>query len=133
MKRWCCHHRRRPIRCRTPKSCAPGRRLHPASPAGTEMTAAVERASAIRCIGRFIAAPVRDYIVALEAIRSHGSAARRSREDRNLGHSREGGDGKFQLLKAGLAFVVSWFLYVPTHELLHAFGCLWTGGTVTRL
>lgn len=35
------------------------------------------------------------------------------------------------LLMAG--FVGSWFLYVPAHELLHAFGCLWTGGDVDRL
>lgn len=35
------------------------------------------------------------------------------------------------LLTAGT--VVSWFLYVPVHELLHAFGCLATGGTVTEL
>lgn len=29
--------------------------------------------------------------------------------------------------------VVSWFAYVPIHELLHAFGCWATGGTVTEL
>ena len=27
----------------------------------------------------------------------------------------------------------SWFLYVPVHELLHAAGCLLSGGTVSRL
>ena len=31
------------------------------------------------------------------------------------------------------AFVAAWFVYVPVHELLHAFGCLATGGEVTRL
>jgi hypothetical protein len=30
-------------------------------------------------------------------------------------------------------FAVSGWLYVPMHELLHAFGCLATGGTVDRL
>lgn len=29
--------------------------------------------------------------------------------------------------------VVSWWLYVPVHELFHAFGCLITGGEVTDL
>jgi len=28
---------------------------------------------------------------------------------------------------------VTWWVYVPIHELLHAYGCLWTGGEVTRL
>lgn len=32
-----------------------------------------------------------------------------------------------------LAMVVTWILYVPIHELLHAYGCLWTGGVVTEL
>ncbi|HYD47696.1 MAG TPA: hypothetical protein VEB21_05080 [Terriglobales bacterium] len=31
------------------------------------------------------------------------------------------------------AAVLSWWLYVPVHELLHAYGCLWSGGEVTRL
>lgn len=31
------------------------------------------------------------------------------------------------------ALVVSWWLYVPLHELLHAWGCLLAGGTVDRL
>ena len=30
-------------------------------------------------------------------------------------------------------FAACWWLYVPIHELLHAFGCLATGGSVTRL
>jgi hypothetical protein len=32
-----------------------------------------------------------------------------------------------------LAFIVSWWAYVPVHELGHAFGCLLGSGTVTRL
>lgn len=30
-------------------------------------------------------------------------------------------------------FAVSWWIYVPIHELLHAYGCIWSGGEVTRL
>lgn len=32
-----------------------------------------------------------------------------------------------------LSLVVSWYVYVPIHELLHALGCAATGGTVTTL
>ena len=32
-----------------------------------------------------------------------------------------------------LTLIVGWVVYVPIHELLHAFGCWVTGGTVTRL
>jgi len=32
-----------------------------------------------------------------------------------------------------LAMVICWILYVPIHELLHAYGCLWTGGSITEL
>jgi hypothetical protein len=31
------------------------------------------------------------------------------------------------------SLAVAWWLYVPLHELSHAFGCLLAGGTVTRL
>ncbi len=31
------------------------------------------------------------------------------------------------------AMIVTWFIYVPIHELLHAGGCLITGGDVSRL
>ena len=31
------------------------------------------------------------------------------------------------------ALVISWFAYVPLHELLHAWGCLVAGGSVSRL
>lgn len=31
------------------------------------------------------------------------------------------------------AALASWWVYVPVHELLHAFGCIVTGGTVERL
>jgi len=29
--------------------------------------------------------------------------------------------------------IAAWFVYVPIHELLHCYGCIWTGGTVTEL
>jgi len=32
-----------------------------------------------------------------------------------------------------VALVVTWVLYVPIHELAHAYGCLWTGGDVSEL
>ena len=32
-----------------------------------------------------------------------------------------------------VSLVVSWYVYVPIHELLHALGCMATGGTVTTL
>ena len=35
------------------------------------------------------------------------------------------------LLLAGC--ILGWFVYVPIHELAHAFGCILSGGTVTRL
>jgi hypothetical protein len=35
------------------------------------------------------------------------------------------------LMLAGLA--LGWWLYVPLHELAHAFACLWSGGAVSRL
>lgn len=37
------------------------------------------------------------------------------------------------LLTAGVALIVTWFLYVPIHELLHVLGCVATGGQVSRL
>ena len=32
-----------------------------------------------------------------------------------------------------LGFLVAWWIYVPAHELLHAYGCLAVGGSVERL
>ena len=37
------------------------------------------------------------------------------------------------MLVVAVSLVVTWFVYVPIHELLHAAGCLVTGGEVTRL
>jgi len=58
-----------------------------------------------------IKAPVVDYMQALEA------AAHSARD----------------LLVIALWAALSWWIYVPIHELLHAYGCLWSGGEVTRL
>jgi hypothetical protein len=37
------------------------------------------------------------------------------------------------MIAAAAGLLVSWWLYVPAHEMLHAFGCLATGGSVDRL
>jgi hypothetical protein len=39
----------------------------------------------------------------------------------------------FVMLPMMLAMVLCWILYVPIHELLHAYGCVWTGGDITEL
>ncbi len=45
-----------------------------------------------------------------------------------------GRDGAWRALAlVGAGLVVGWWIYVPVHELLHAFGCLITGGSVSRL
>jgi hypothetical protein len=61
----------------------------------------------------FWAQPLRDYIRLLEQGSKHFSM--------------------FRLLLLLLTAIGGWWMYVPAHELLHAFGCLWSGGEVTRL
>jgi len=61
----------------------------------------------------WLLAPVNDYLDALTSILP-GATWRRA-------------------LIAILGAAVSWFIYVPIHELAHAFGCIATGGEVTRL
>jgi len=39
----------------------------------------------------------------------------------------------FVMIPMMLAMVICWIAYVPIHELLHAYGCIWTGGDVTEL
>lgn len=41
--------------------------------------------------------------------------------------------GPVALLWIGVGLLVGWWVYVPVHELAHAFGCLAAGGSVTRL
>lgn len=43
------------------------------------------------------------------------------------------GYGWQRMLLLAVTAVAGWWIYVPVHELLHAFGCLLTGGEVTRL
>jgi hypothetical protein len=58
-------------------------------------------------------APWRDALAAMEhALRQGGSVA---------------------LIQLGIALLASWCLYVPVHELMHAWGCLLAGGQVSRL
>ena len=42
-------------------------------------------------------------------------------------------EGVRGLLFVGLGLAAGWWLYVPLHELLHAFACVAAGGTVSRL
>lgn len=39
----------------------------------------------------------------------------------------------FVMIPLMVSAIVVWVVYVPIHELLHAYGCIWTGGTVTEL
>ncbi|MHC5110250.1 MAG: hypothetical protein ACYTHJ_10270 [Planctomycetota bacterium] len=32
-----------------------------------------------------------------------------------------------------ITMIATWFVYVPIHELLHAYGCVWTGGEISTL
>jgi hypothetical protein len=42
-------------------------------------------------------------------------------------------EGSRGLVMALVGMLLSWWVYVPVHELMHAWGCLVAGGTVTRL
>jgi hypothetical protein len=68
--------------------------------------------SAVGRVAGFFAAPVRDFFGGFERCLDRGVPA-------------------LILILVGL--VVGWWLYVPLHELLHAFACLAAGGSVTRL
>lgn len=43
------------------------------------------------------------------------------------------GGGVRSLLLVGVGLLAGWWIYVPAHELLHAFGCWAAGGEVLRL
>ena len=68
---------------------------------------------ASRPLGRLVAQPLRDWLDALGAC------------------VRDGRPADFAMIALG--FVLSWWIYVPVHELAHAWGCLLAGGEVTRL
>jgi len=61
----------------------------------------------------FLISPLRDYIAALDACLTKGGSA--------------------YILMIVLSCATAWWLYVPVHELLHAFGCIVAGGKVSRL
>lgn len=67
----------------------------------------------MRCLILIVARPVRDWLDALETCLQ--------------GRARVG----LAVLIASM--LLSWWAYVPAHELLHAWGCRLAGGTVTRL
>ena len=60
-----------------------------------------------------ITRPLRDWLAALETCMRHGHQA--------------------SVVVIALSALVTWWLYVPIHELAHAWGCLLAGGDVTRL
>ena len=59
------------------------------------------------------ARPLRDWLDALETCVRHGRQA--------------------SVVVIALSALITWWLYVPIHELGHAWGCLLAGGRVTRL
>lgn len=67
----------------------------------------------MRVIVRVVAQPLRDWLGALDACVGTGHRA--------------------HLAVLISALLLSWWIYVPIHELLHAWGCLLAGGQVTRL
>jgi len=67
----------------------------------------------MRRLGNLLAAPLHDYTAALEAAFPGFRAS--------------------SALAVVIGFAASWWVYVPIHELLHAYGCILTGGEVTRL
>lgn len=64
------------------------------------------------CCRQLLAEPALDYLAALTAMHERGFAG---------------------LALASVAFALAWFVYVPAHELFHAWGCLLAGGEVTQL
>jgi hypothetical protein len=67
----------------------------------------------VRPLVRIVARPLYDWLDALEScVRGGGRAA---------------------IALGVVSLLLAWWLYVPIHELAHAWGCLLTGGRVTRL
>jgi hypothetical protein len=73
----------------------------------------VARCASMRGVWRIVVQPVRDYMDALHACLGNAPV-------------------RYALVVI-VAFALAWWVYVPLHELLHAYGCLLTGGAVTRL
>lgn len=67
----------------------------------------------MRRLLELLAAPVQDYVAALEAAFPSFRVS--------------------SVVAIVAGFAASWWIYVPIHELLHAYGCILTGGEVTRL
>ena len=77
----------------------------------------------------FVALPWRDLVAAIESV----AAVLPRRSDVEFRSPRREGLPPSAWLTLAAAFVVTWFVYVPVHELLHAYGCIVAGGDVTRL
>jgi len=67
----------------------------------------------MRRVLHFVRLPLADYVAALQVALPRASAA--------------------PVAAIAIAAAATWWIYVPVHELAHAFGCMWTGGAVTRL
>lgn len=67
----------------------------------------------MRRLVRLLTVPLEDYLAGLSVCLTTFSVGR--------------------LLVMALALAMSWWIYVPVHELAHALGCWLSGGTVTRL
>jgi hypothetical protein len=77
----------------------------------------------------FVALPWRDLVAAIESIAA--GMPRRAEGEYSTGRGERAPATAWLALAA--VFVVTWFVYVPVHELLHAYGCIAAGGDVTRL
>ncbi len=69
--------------------------------------------AALKRLGRALFLPVQDYLIGLKA----------SIAERRL----------ILIVTIVIAFMAGWWVYVPIHELFHAFGCILGGGEVSRL
>jgi len=83
---------------------------------------------------RLLRLPLDDYLAGLHVCLG-AQATSRFEEARPDLCQRGGSRGILfaRIVFVALAFLLTWWIYVPIHELAHAFGCLLTGGEVTRL
>jgi len=96
-----------------------------ASPAPSPASALV-RGHALRDV---VLLPWRDLVAAIDSV-SRSRPSGRGSDDHD--DARRGFPATAWLTLA-CALVATWFVYVPVHELLHAYGCIAGGGDVTRL